>query len=1045
MKITKKIAAVVLTLALVAAMFSVSVFSTAAAQWNDYSSAAAQLDKDYAYYGELGAIYSYQETTFRVWAPLATDVKLNLYKTGSDTEAGAENLGTHTMEKLMDGTDWTGVWTYTVTGELAGTYYTYTITNPDHICRNTKTVTHETQDLYSYAVGVNGDRSMVVDLDATDPDGWENDSHIVTDNQTDAIIWEVQVKDFSFNENSGVSEPNRGKFLAFTETGTTLNSEGDIATCVDYLKSLGITHVQINPFNDFASLNEAVDTTNQFNWGYDPKNYGVPEGSFSSNPFDGNVRINECKQMIQALHNAGIGVIMDVVYNHTYSTNSCFNYSVPEYYYRMTSNGGYSNQSACGNDTASERAMYRRYMRDMIKYWANEYHIDGFRFDLMGIHDGETMELIREDLDEIDSRILTYGEGWSGDTVYDPLTCSGTETYMAVQNNANRLPSRIAFFNDQIRDGVKGSVFSAPTAKGYVNGETTLASDVAFGIRANSVGAANWRSSAPERTVTYASCHDNMTLYDKLAACDQNSADINYRKRYSGAIKTNKFAAAITNSSQGIDLMLAGEEMGRSKDGNENSYNSSPTLNMIDWSLLESNSDLVSYYKGLIELRKVFSPFTSNISDTFDDSYAYTFTESPARAGLSISYVVDNSKEGEWNKVAVLFNGNTTDTTIKLKKTETTTEDTEWVIITDGTTSGITAIGENKGLSFNVPASSAIIAVEKSTYEEAGITSDFTRVKVNNILPSGTLFSTYTLLGRPGEYYKAFPDEDAPIRYEYDSVEGDPEGTFSDEDAVVNFKYRRFIPSSLTPEFGDVDDDSEITILDGTVLQKYLASLVRLDEEHQKRGDYDYDTLTTIVDVTLLQKYLASIDVSICNVTTSFIGTLEDGTEGTVCAPVTVQYRLGSHYTTEPISIPHYILDTTPHNASGTVTGSKLVTYHYTYYNDDVTIHVKHSGGLTWTPSLWAWTTEGINAFDTWPGYKMSDVDANGWATTTINVSGGQDYFIIISNDGNDKTSDVGPIKFTDYPEIWVVIDDNSVVNQTEYIRYYNYNPDIEN
>lgn len=1046
MKTTKKVISVVLTLALILSLFSVAVFSTSAAAWNNYSRAAAALDAEYAYDGDdLGAVYSPEGTTFKVWAPLATEVVLNRFATGSDKEAGAQNLGNVEMEKLMDGDTWTGVWTTTVSGDIANTYYTYTIINPDHIYNASKTVTRETQDIYSYAVGVNGDRSMVVDLDDTDPAGWEKDTHVFTEEQSDAIIWEVQVKDFSFNENSGVSAENRGKFLAFTETGTTLNGEGNYATCIDYLKELGVTHVQINPFYDFATVNEAIDNTNQFNWGYDPKNYGVPEGSFSSNPYDGNVRINECKQMIKALHDAGIGVIMDVVYNHTYSYDSCFTYSVPEYYYRMTAAGGYSNQSGCGNDTASERAMYRKYMRDMLTYWTEEYHIDGYRFDLMGVHDGETMTLIREDMDAIDPRIIMYGEGWSGNTVYDPTTCAGTATYMCVQDNAKNLPSRIGFFNDQIRDGIKGGVFSGPTAKGYVNGDRALGTDIAYGVRGNSVGAARWRAVSPEQCVTYSSCHDNMTLYDKLAAADQKSSVIDYRKRYAGAIKTNKLAAAITNTSQGLDFFLAGEEMGRSKDGDENSYKSAPTLNMIDWSLLETNADLVSYYKGLIELRKAFSPFTASVNDTNDDSYEYTFTVAPANCALQVSYVVDNKNAGEWSKVAVFFNGSPNDAAITLKENGTTNSNTEWVIVADGNTAGVSKIGENKGLTFNVPGTSTVVAVEKNTFEAVNIQSEYSKVRINNVDKKGNLISSSTLLGKPGDHYKVVEDDAIPIKYELDSVEGELEGTFSDEDTSVTFKYADYVPSSLLPENGDVDDDGYVTIIDATRIQKHLAKMKMLDDEHLKRGDYDYDKTTSVIDASLLQKYLAGMNVAIRNVTTNFIGVGKTGEEKNIAPSVVKQYRLGYDYETEPATVAYFMLDGIPENAAGTVTGDITVNYHYTYHIDEVTIHVKHGGDLTWTPYLWAWATGDVNAYSSWPGYAMTGADENGWATTTFPVPGGLDYFIIISDNGKNQTSDVGPIVYNDYPEIWVVIDDNNVENGTEYIRYYNYNPDIAN
>ena len=1047
MKISKKVISIVLTLAMVVSLFSVAVFSTSAAAWNNYSTAAHALDTEYAYDGELGAIYSPEATTFKVWAPLATEAKLNRYATGSDKEEGAENLGTVDMEKLMDGDKWTGVWTATVSGDIVNTYYTYTITNPDHIYNSKKTVTRETQDIYSHAVGVNGDRSMVVDLDATDPSGWSSDAHVFTDTQSEAIIWEVQVKDFSFNPNSGVSEANRGKFLGFTETGTTLNNEGKFATGIDYLKSLGVTHVQINPFYDFATVNEAIDNTNQFNWGYDPKNYGVPEGSFSSNPYDGNVRINECKQMIQALHEAGIGVIMDVVYNHTYSYDSCFTYSVPEYYYRMTASGGYSNQSGCGNDTASERAMYRKYMRDMLTYWTEEYHIDGYRFDLMGVHDGETMTMIREDMDAIDSRIIMYGEGWAGGTVFDPETCAGTATYMTTQDNAKKLPSRLGFFNDQIRDGIKGGVFNGPTAKGYVNGDRACGSDVSFGIRANSVGAARWRATSPEQTVTYASCHDNMTLYDKLAAADQKSSVIDYRKRYAGAIKANKLSAAIINTSQGIDFFLAGEEMGRSKDGDENSYKSAPTLNMIDWSLVETNADLVSYYKGLIELRKAFAPFTASVADNKDDTYDYNITVNPSDPTYYISFVVDDyaAAADQWNKVAVFYNGNTSDATITLKASGTTTENTEWVIVADGSTAGVTALGENKGLSFNVPATSAVVAVEKNSFLKANIQSEFAKVKVENVDAKGKLISTSTLLGKPGDGYKVSADDAIPIKYELDSVEGELEGVFSEDEKVITFNYKDFVPSSLKVENGDVDDDGVLSIIDATKIQKHLAQIITLDEIHLKRGDYDYDKVTSVIDANLLQKFLAGMNVAIRTVTTNFTGTNNTGAERSVSAPVSKQYRLGDEYVTEPAIAAYYVLDEMPANAAGTVTGDITVNYHYTYHIDEVTIHVKHSGNLSWTPYLWAWATGDVNAYSSWPGYAMKDPDENGWATTTFPVPGGLDYFIIISNNGSDQTSDVGPIKYADYPEIWVVINDDKVENGTEFISYYNYNPDIAN
>ena len=1062
MKNIRKTLSFILSLMLVIGTFSAAVAPTAAAIRNPYSEAAMALDKEYAYDGELGAVYTPEQTVFKVWAPLAEDVVLNRYATGSDAEIGAADLGKVPMEKLFDGDRWTGVWTACVYGDVKNTYYTYSITNPTHICypedepvetgagdgsgsSDDGFVTHETQDIYSYAVGVNGDRSMVVDLDATDPDGWDNDSHVFTDHQTDAIVWEVHVKDFSWNPNSGVSESNRGKYLAFTETGTTLDNEGYLSTCVDYLKQLGITHVQINPFYDFGSVDETASDS-QFNWGYDPKNYGVPEGSYSSNPYDGNVRINECKQMIQALHDAGIGVIMDVVYNHTYSTESCFNYSVPEYYYRIDKDGSYSAQSGCGNDTASERAMYRKYMRDMLRYWTNEYHIDGYRFDLMGIHDGETMNLIRDDMDEIDSRIIMFGEGWGGDTVYDPVTCEGTETYLCVQSSANKgISERIGFFNDQIRDGIKGKVFEDKSVPGFVNGELTLGRNISYGVAANTFGHGNWTAISPEQCVTYASCHDNLTLYDKLVCADHRTTR-DFRARYADVIHANKLAAAILSSCQGIDFILAGEEMGRSKDCNDNSYNSPASLNMIDWSLIKTNADLVSYYKGMFELRKAFSPFTAYLTDAQDDSYKYMRTTNVTASVSTIGYTVENDTEGEWKKVAVIYSGKTTDVSFTLSKKAdpSLTDDMQWVIVANDKSAGVTALGECAGCTFDVPAQSVVIAVDKESFEEAAIASRFSRLEVNSVYePTGEVISSSVILGEEGEGYVVSPDPSIPIQYEYDSTEGEENGVFGSSTSSVIYKYVDFVPDSLTEERGDVDDDGNISILDATAIQRHLANIIHLDAEHEARGDYDYSKDTSILDVTLLQRYLAGLPVNVCKVTSYHIGVRND-VEKEITKPVDAYFRLGYEYKTDSATVAYYKLDETPENETGIATGSIKVTYHYTYSVDTATVHVIHDGSLTWEPSLWGWSYQGttpINAYDNFPGFRMTEKNESGWYTTQFPVPGGLDYYFIISEAGGKKTMDYGPIDYEEYPEIWIVIHDSLYGKTGDWVSYYNYDP----
>ena len=1073
MKKTKKLISLLLCAVLVVSMMSVAIVSTSAAT-NPYSDAAMALDQEYAYDGELGAIYSPEATTFKVWAPLATQVEVDLYTTGSDEEEGAEDLGSAMMEKLMDGDRWTGVWTFTDNRDLKGFYYTYTIVNPSHIIGDFGFEKLTTQDPYSYAVGVNGNRSMVVDLDSTDPDGWENDQHVFTDKQSQAIIWEVHVKDFTYAENSGVSEANRGKFLGFTETGTTLDNEGVISTGIDYLKSLGVTHVQINPMYDFATIDESGDDT-QFNWGYDPKNYGVPEGSYSTNPYDGNVRINECKQMIQALHEAGIGVIMDVVYNHTYSVDSCFNACVPEYYYRMTADGGYSQQSGCGNDTASERAMYRKYMRDMLRYWTEEYHIDGYRFDLMGVHDGETMNMIRDDMDAIDSRIVMYGEGWGGDTVYDPTTCAGTPTFMTTQSNSSKISTRIGFFNDQIRDGIKGNVFHKDEG-GFVQNNSSYAKNISSGIFANTVERfskdgkssgkfeLNWHAVTPEQCLTYASCHDNYTLYDKLAYVDQGSTIANYRQRFQNVIKENKLTGAIINTSQGIDFLLAGEEMGRSKDGDENSYKSAATLNMIDWSLLKTNADIVSYYRGMFELRKAFSPFTTNETLSADGNYSYVVHTVPNQSTNTIAYTVQNDTAGEWNKVAVIYNGANATKSVTLNnramKDASLSADTEWVIVANDQQAGVQKLGEAKGLTFSVPAFSALVAVEKSTFEECALASDFSKLTVNCVYDkTGDILSSNTLIGKPGEGYAVEADGSIPLQYELDYIDGDESGTFSDEDKTVTYHYRDYVPERFRAPEGDLNDDGVVDIIDVTVLQRHLAYFNRLDAEHEKRGDYDLDGVTDSPDVTLLQRFCAGMIAPVYTVTTRYLGRTDDGTKSIATATVQT-LRYGDSYTTEPLTIAYYKLDETPANASGTVNKKTVVTYWYSYSVASPVMHVKHSGDETWDPNLWAWAYDGsgqaINCYEEtgWPGKTLTNPDENGWYNVTFPIPGGLNYYFIISQgSGTPQTMDYGRvngedigISYDDYPEIWVVIQDDLIgKNNGDWCKYYNYNPDLEN
>ena len=533
---------------------------------------------NYTYDGDdLGATVTADGTVFKVWAPTASSVVLNLFEAGDGTPAFA-SVPMERQDK--------GVWSvsYPCTG---GTYYTYEVT--------TAAGTQEAVDPYARSAGVNGNRGMVIDLNTTDPEGFDRDTYVGLKTYSDAVIWEVHVRDFS---NTIASSKYPGKYLAFTETGL-VNSSG-VSVGVDYLKNLGITHVHLQPVYDYATVDESRLDEPQFNWGYDPKNYNVPEGSYSTDPYHGEVRVNEFKQMVMGLHEAGLGVVMDVVYNHTYDINSNLNRIVPYYYYRYSTSGAPSNGSGCGNETASERVMFRKYMVDSLVYWLTEYHLDGFRFDLMAIHDMETMTQIEKAVHEINPNAIIYGEGWAGGTVAISSSQQATQGNIGKISATNGAAGSIAVFNDSIRDGLKGSVFSLIT-RGYINGSasTETANKVIFGLRGGaSTNGTSWNVKK-SMVINYMSAHDNFTLWDKLCASNKEAS----REEL---LAMNRLGAAILMISKGTPFMLAGEEMLRTKDGDGNSYMSSDAVNNIDWEALKPGSDeyaMAQYYADLIAFR----------------------------------------------------------------------------------------------------------------------------------------------------------------------------------------------------------------------------------------------------------------------------------------------------------------------------------------------------------------------------------------------------------------------------------------------------------
>ena len=532
----------------------------------------------YVYDGDdLGATIRGDETVFKVWAPTASCVTLNLFAAGND-------CGAYDSIPMQRGDK--GVW-FTTAPCGHGTYYTYTVT--------TAAGTQEAVDPYAKAVGVNGERGMVVDLKSTDPEGFRGSRYDAgLSSYRDAAIWEVHVRDFS---NALASSRYPGKYLAFTETGLT-NTSG-LSAGVDYVKDLGVTHVHLQPIYDYATVDERSDAP-QFNWGYDPKNYNAPEGSYSTDPYHGEVRINECKQMVQALHENGLGVIMDVVYNHTYDLDSNFNRIVPYYYYRYNSAGAASNGSGCGNETASERAMFRKFMVDSVCYWAKEYQIDGFRFDLMALHDIETMQAIESAVHAINPQAILYGEGWTGGTT--PLHAK----QQANQQNISRVQTTngigaVAVFNDVMRDGLKGSVFD-PKDSGYINGAASkgTAAKVAFGLQGGArMSGVGW-AVEDAMVINYMSSHDNHTLWDKLSLSAPDAAT-------EEKLAMNRLGAAAVVLGRGTPFLLAGEEMLRSKGGDANSYRSSDAVNNLDWDALTPESDawaMSRFYRQLLTLRR---------------------------------------------------------------------------------------------------------------------------------------------------------------------------------------------------------------------------------------------------------------------------------------------------------------------------------------------------------------------------------------------------------------------------------------------------------
>ena len=586
-------------------------------------------------------------THFTLWSPSAEGAEVLVYS--SDRNTAAED--TLIMKRAERGT-----WRVSVPEKLYGKFYTFAVTVDGKRLA-------ETPGVWAKATGTNGIRAAIIDLDSTDPEGWSNDRGPKLANITDAVIYEMHHRDFSIDPSSGIV--HKGKFLALTEPGT--SSPLGAKTGIEHLKELGITHVHILPSYDYNSVDEANLQANGYNWGYDPFNYNTPEGSYSTDPANPKARIFEMKQMVKALHDAGIGVVMDVVYNHTANNDdSNFSLTAPGYYYRHRADGSYSDASGCGNETASERQQMRNFIVNSVKYWAKEYHIDGFRFDLMAIHDIETMNEVVAELKKINPSIFVYGEGWTaGDS---PLPVERR----ALKENVDKM-NGIAVFSDDLRDAVKGH-YSNAADRGFATGKPGNEETVKIGIVASTahpqVDYSKGNNSkfayagAPTEIINYVSCHDDLTLTDKLAKSMPGSSEAERQR-------AARLAQTIVFTSQGTPFMFAGEEVFRDKKGVHNSYKSPDSINAIDWTLKTKNADQLAYYKGLISLRKAHPAFRMTTADEIARNIVFDKVSAPN----VISYSIRNNANGDaWREIKLVFNGSDEAYTTKIPKGK-------WIIV----------------------------------------------------------------------------------------------------------------------------------------------------------------------------------------------------------------------------------------------------------------------------------------------------------------------------------------------------------------------------
>ena len=611
-------------------------------------------------------VYSPSKTQFTFWSNAAEQMEVNIYDEGQGDKGQSA--------KVVPLTKGEGdFWTATVKGDLAGKFYTIrSFQNGEWSL--------ESPGIFAKAVSVNGQRAAIIDITTTNPEGWEYDARPEVTDMTDIVVYETHLRDFTMSPYSGIE--NKGKFLALTEEGTGVNGDRLAATGIDHLKEMGITHLQILPFFDYGSIDETRLDQNRYNWGYDPVNYNVPDGGYSTNPYDPACRVREAKMMIQALHEAGIRVIMDVVYNHTYDVMGCaLGRVVPKYFYRLNPDGTYANGSGCGNETASDHAMYRQFMVESVCYWAREYHIDGFRFDLMGIHDQETMNAIRAALDEIDPTILTYGEGWAAMAPAYPYDS------LAMKQWTYKMP-RVGAFSDDIRNALIGSPFDHE--RGFASGNAASAKDVMRGL----IACPEW-SGEPIQHVSYITCHDNYCLRDRIDVSAKGESEAT-------KLRMNKLAQTAVLVSQGMAFIYGGEELYRTKKGIDNSYQSPDSINIIPWENMFQYADLCDYYRAMIALRHEHKGFRLGSADLVKEHVEFLDTDNESL----IIYRINNLEEFDSAKsLTVLLNGSA-------KQAKAEVPEGTYTVLAHDAQVDISGLGQIQGTQVVVEPYSATILAE---------------------------------------------------------------------------------------------------------------------------------------------------------------------------------------------------------------------------------------------------------------------------------------------------------------------------------------------